>query len=248
MNYCLNCNEQHRILAATCPYRKLVIHQINENRKKHETEKNNRTYLDIAKTSIKHTNQPTPAVTLSSNTHVKLTALVIKVHIASLAKTESYGSILSESLKRNFDIDTSFPDRDFQKIFNLFINSTPISNLPPLLPLKLTLEQFPCTMGTQFWSSIKRMSTNNTKHNTPYITLNGTYYHSSRGKERLFTTHWSNIYSGVDDPYNKFDENHTHDIKTQMTDSTPCLTPHEIGDITSLNTSQFPVITLQELQ
>ncbi|KAF2363103.1 hypothetical protein FHG87_006136 [Trinorchestia longiramus] len=33
----------------------------------------------------------------------------------------------THSLKRNFNIDTSFPDRDSQKIFNLFINSTPES-------------------------------------------------------------------------------------------------------------------------
>ncbi|KAF2363956.1 hypothetical protein FHG87_005291 [Trinorchestia longiramus] len=58
----------------------------------------------------------------SQATHIKLAALVIEAHIASLVKTESYGSILSKSLKRNFNIDTSFPDRDSQKIFNLFIN------------------------------------------------------------------------------------------------------------------------------
>ncbi|KAF2361344.1 Peptide methionine sulfoxide reductase MrsB [Trinorchestia longiramus] len=124
---CLNCNQQHRTLAATCPYRKQVMHQKNENQKKQETEKNNRTYLDIAKTAIQQTNQPTPALTLTNNTHIKLAALVIEAHIASLAKTESYGTILSKSLKRNFNIDTSFPDRDSQKIFNLFINPTPES-------------------------------------------------------------------------------------------------------------------------
>ncbi|KAF2348554.1 hypothetical protein FHG87_020690 [Trinorchestia longiramus] len=122
---CLNCNQQHQTLAATCSYRKQVIHQKNENKTKQETEKNIRTYLDIAKTAIQQTNQPTPALTLSSNTHIKLVALVIEAHIASLAKTKSYGTILSKSLKRNFNIDTSFPDRDSQKIFNLFINPTP---------------------------------------------------------------------------------------------------------------------------
>ncbi|KAF2358741.1 hypothetical protein FHG87_010506 [Trinorchestia longiramus] len=97
-----------------------------------ETEKNNRTYLDIAKIAIQQTKQPTPALTLSSNTHIKLAALVIEAHIASLAKTESYGTILSKSLKRNFNIDTSFPDRDSQKIFNLFINPTPDPQPAPI--------------------------------------------------------------------------------------------------------------------
>ncbi|KAF2348425.1 hypothetical protein FHG87_020820 [Trinorchestia longiramus] len=100
-------------------------HKKTKIKKKQETEKNNRTYLDIAKTAIQQTNQPTPALTLSSNTHIKLAALVIEAHITSLAKTESYGTILSKSLKRNFNIDTSFLDRDSQKIFNLFINPTP---------------------------------------------------------------------------------------------------------------------------
>ncbi|KAF2354942.1 hypothetical protein FHG87_014299 [Trinorchestia longiramus] len=101
-------------------------------KKKQETEKNNRTYLDIAKTAIQQTNQPTPALTLTSNTYIKLAALVIEAHIASLAKTESYGTILSKSLKRNFNIDTSFPDRDSQKIFNLFINPTPDPEPAPI--------------------------------------------------------------------------------------------------------------------
>ncbi|KAF2343277.1 hypothetical protein FHG87_025967, partial [Trinorchestia longiramus] len=97
--------------------------------KKQETEKNSSTYLDIANTAIQQTKQPTPALTLSSNTHIKLAALVIEAHIANLTKTESCRTILPKSLKRNFNIDTSFPDRDSQKIFNLFIN--PTSNPEP---------------------------------------------------------------------------------------------------------------------
>ncbi|KAF2349357.1 Reverse transcriptase domain, partial [Trinorchestia longiramus] len=100
----------------------------------------------------------------------------------------------------------------------------------------------------QFWSSIRRMSSNNTKQSTPYIKLNDTYYHSPSDKEPLFRTHWSNIYSGIDDPDNKFDENLIHDVETRMTNITPRLKPHEIGDITRLNTPQFPAITLQELK
>ncbi|KAF2348212.1 hypothetical protein FHG87_021033, partial [Trinorchestia longiramus] len=69
---------------------------------------------------------------VQTNTHIKLAALVIEAHIDSLAKTASYGAILSKSLKRNFNIDTSFPDRDSQKIFNLFINPTPDSEPAPI--------------------------------------------------------------------------------------------------------------------
>ncbi|KAF2347895.1 hypothetical protein FHG87_021349 [Trinorchestia longiramus] len=126
---------------ATCPYKKQVIHQKIENQKNHKTEKNNRTYLDIVKTAIQQTNQPTPALTLSINTHIKLAALVIESHIANLAKIESYRSILSKSLKRNFNIDTSFPDRDSQKIFHLFIN---------MLRVAVDTLQGPITIGTTY--------------------------------------------------------------------------------------------------
>ncbi|KAF2348440.1 Reverse transcriptase domain [Trinorchestia longiramus] len=92
------------------------------------------------------------------------------------------------------------------------------------------------------------MSSNNTKQSTPYIKLNGTYYHFSSDKEPLSRTHWSNISSDIDDPDNKFDDNHIHDVETQMTNITPRLKPHETGDITRVNTPQFPAITLQELK
>ncbi|KAF2347437.1 Reverse transcriptase domain [Trinorchestia longiramus] len=92
------------------------------------------------------------------------------------------------------------------------------------------------------------MSSNNTKQNTPCIKLNDTHYPSTSDKKPLFRTHWSNIYSGIDDPDNKFAENPIHDVETQMTNITPRLKPHETGDITRLNTPQFPAITLQELK
>ncbi|KAF2356668.1 hypothetical protein FHG87_012575 [Trinorchestia longiramus] len=81
-------------------------------------------YLENSKTAIQQTSQPTPALTFSSNTHIELVALVVEAYIASLAKTESYGSVLSKSLKRNFDIDTSFHVRNSQRILNLRTNPT----------------------------------------------------------------------------------------------------------------------------
>jgi hypothetical protein len=49
----------------------------------------------------------------------------MEVHIANLAGHRNYSDILSESLKLNFDIDTKFPDRDSQKIFNIYFDPTP---------------------------------------------------------------------------------------------------------------------------
>ncbi|KAF2368853.1 hypothetical protein FHG87_000385 [Trinorchestia longiramus] len=111
-------------------------HRTNAPGTPHTTVKTSLTHPEIAKTAIQQTNQPTPGLTLSSNTHIKLAALVIEAHIASLAKTESYGTILSKSLKSNFDNDISFPHRDSQQIFNLCVNPTAHSEraLPATTP------------------------------------------------------------------------------------------------------------------
>ncbi|KAF2364233.1 hypothetical protein FHG87_005012 [Trinorchestia longiramus] len=124
-------------------------------------------------------NQPTPALILSSNPHIKLAALVIEAHIAILAKTESNRSILSKSLKRNLNIDTSFPDRDSQKIFNLFINPTP--NQHPWLPLKQTLEQSPRTTTWNRKNHQPKRTTHRTKTQTTQ-TLSNHGKHAQRRK------------------------------------------------------------------
>ena len=83
----------------------------------------NKTYAAIAKAAIKQTDpQPkqTTNITLTSKTHIKLTALIIEAHIATLHNTGQYGKILSKSLKDNFDIDAIFPDRDSRRIFDFY--------------------------------------------------------------------------------------------------------------------------------
>ncbi|KAF2359718.1 hypothetical protein FHG87_009526 [Trinorchestia longiramus] len=100
---------------------------------------------------------------LSSNTHIKLAALVIEAHIASLAKTESYGTILSKSPKRNFNIDTSFPDKDSQKIFNLFINPTPESELAPTATPNTNTETIPTHQDMESESEQSSTETNDTQ-------------------------------------------------------------------------------------
>ena len=123
---CINCSGPHRTLAASCPYRKQTIATKNSNQKSQQNITQNKTFADIAKHAAKETiqnNPPAPKITLTNKMHIKLTAIILEAHIASLTDTGNYGKILSESLKRNFDIDTKFPDRDSAKIFNLVINN-----------------------------------------------------------------------------------------------------------------------------
>lgn len=87
-----------------------------------ETKKAHQTYAEIAKHAIQQTNIPQHSLTLTNTTQIKLTAIILEAHIASLARQEGFGSILSKSLKANYDIDATFPDRDSAKIFNFFYN------------------------------------------------------------------------------------------------------------------------------
>ena len=51
-----------------------------------------------------------------------MVALVIDAHIASIGDKRPYKEILSESLKLNYDIDVKLPNRDSQKILNIYLN------------------------------------------------------------------------------------------------------------------------------
>jgi hypothetical protein len=119
---CLNCHQEHRTLAANCPYRKQSIMNKEKTTQDHETKKAQHTYAEIAKHAIQQTNIPQHSLTLTNTTQIKLTAIILEAHIASLARQEGFGSILSKSLKANYDIDATFPDRDSAKIFNFFYN------------------------------------------------------------------------------------------------------------------------------
>ncbi|KAF2344531.1 hypothetical protein FHG87_024713 [Trinorchestia longiramus] len=91
-----------------------------EDEQKQKEQQTHNTDTEIAKHAIQLPNPPQHAVTLTNQTHLKLTALILEAHIAALDKTQKFGEILSKSLKANFDIDTSFPDRDSAAIFNFY--------------------------------------------------------------------------------------------------------------------------------
>ncbi|KAF2343557.1 hypothetical protein FHG87_025687 [Trinorchestia longiramus] len=114
----------HRTLAAGCTYRKTIINQKRDDEQKQKEQQTHNTYPEIAKHTIQQTNPPQHALTLTNQTHLKLTALILEAHIAALDKTQKFGDILSKSLKTNFDIDTTFSDRDSAAIFNFYYDKT----------------------------------------------------------------------------------------------------------------------------
>ncbi|KAF2343239.1 hypothetical protein FHG87_026005 [Trinorchestia longiramus] len=105
-------------------YRKTIINQKRDNEQKQKEQQTHDTYAEIAKHTIQQTNPPQHALTLTNQTHLKLTALILEAHIAALDKTQKFGDIFSKSLKTNFDIDTTFSDRDSAAIFNFYYDKT----------------------------------------------------------------------------------------------------------------------------
>jgi hypothetical protein len=124
LKQCLNCHGPHRTLAANCTYRKDIIKHKQENEHQQQQQQTHNTYAEIAKHAIQQTNPPKHTLTLTNQTHIKLTALILEAHIAALDKTQKFGDILSHSLKTNFNIDTTFPDRDSAAIFNFYYDKT----------------------------------------------------------------------------------------------------------------------------
>ncbi|KAF2353706.1 hypothetical protein FHG87_015535 [Trinorchestia longiramus] len=116
----------HRTLAAGCTYRKTIINQKRDDEQKQKEQQTHNTYREITKHAIQQTKSLQHALTLSNQTHLKLTALILEAHIAALDKTQKFGDILSKSLKTNFDIDTTFPDRDSAAIYNFYYDKTGI--------------------------------------------------------------------------------------------------------------------------
>ena len=118
---CLNCHQNHRTLASSCPIRKDAIKDKDERDRQRRTETENQTYAKIAQQTINQTNAaPKHQIFLTDKIHIKLTAIILEAHIASLTG-RPFGKTLSDSLRTNFDIDTTFPDRDSQEIFNMYL-------------------------------------------------------------------------------------------------------------------------------
>ncbi|KAF2345370.1 hypothetical protein FHG87_023874 [Trinorchestia longiramus] len=106
------------MLAASCPYRRKVQKKMNEEQK--EVRPSNETYATIAKQAVTESRKPMHNITLTSNIQIKLMALIIEVHMASLAQQEGFGTILLKSLKYNYTNDKIFRTETQQQYLNSF--------------------------------------------------------------------------------------------------------------------------------
>lgn len=120
---CLNCGGDHRTLAVKCPIRKQKQLEKQQKEKQDLAEKQNKTYREIVKKTVQETKAATTTtqINLTNDTHLKMTALILEAHIASLTRPGTYAKNLSELMKLNFDLDVKFPDRNSQEIFDLFM-------------------------------------------------------------------------------------------------------------------------------
>ena len=131
---CLNCpkdNNFHRTLDNKCPVKKQATLDKEKKLKAVTEKRNNKTYSDIVKSTIQQTAPPPkPTIQLTNKVHLKLIALVIEAHVASIGDNRPYNEILSESLRLNYGLDIKLPDRDSQKILDIYLNPghQPVTN------------------------------------------------------------------------------------------------------------------------
>jgi len=128
---CLNCpppNNKHSTMYHSCPYRQQQ-QKISEQQKQQKTvAQTQATYKNIVKTTLEETKSQTQHLTLTSDIHLRLVACIIEAHVAAFFKTGQYHNILSDNLKKNFDLDMTFSPRNQSELLNL--NNIISSNLP----------------------------------------------------------------------------------------------------------------------
>ncbi|KAF2346190.1 hypothetical protein FHG87_023053 [Trinorchestia longiramus] len=99
---------------------KNIIRQKEEIEQRQKQEQTHSTYTEIAKHVIQQTNPPQHTLTLT-NTHQTHSP-----HNRSTysSRQKKIGDVLTQSLKLNFNIDSTFPDRDSTAIFNFYNGKT----------------------------------------------------------------------------------------------------------------------------
>ena len=116
------------------PHKETSYHKQNKSRKTIPRRPTTPDLLEHHQKKILKTQPAAPQmIQINSSTQIKLTALILEAHIASLAGKEKYPDILSKSLKLNFNIDAKFPDGDSAAIFNMHINR---ENITPERPIQ----------------------------------------------------------------------------------------------------------------
>jgi len=128
---CLNCpppNNKHSTMYHSCPYR-LQQQKLFEQQKQIKTiAQNQATYKNIVKTTIEETKTPSQHLTLTSDIHLKLVACIIEAHVAAFFKAGEYHTMLTDNLKKNFDLELTFSPRNQSDLMNM---SNRISSILP---------------------------------------------------------------------------------------------------------------------
>ena len=103
--------------------RKDAIAQKQQKLKNDSEIRNNKTYANIVKTTIKEATPPAkPVINFTDKHHLKWVFLILEAHIASIGDGKPYNVILQESLKAN-NLDVIIPNTDSQKIMDIYLNS-----------------------------------------------------------------------------------------------------------------------------
>ena len=142
---CVNCkssggDDSHRTLAAKCPLRKKLTNDI----KSRKLNKNNNVeYSEVVRknattTKGKAENSSFPQIKLNSDVSIKMTALIIEAHIASLTRKEKFSTYLAQNMKLNYGIDVKFLDRNSEEIFRMLSNPEPEKPTSAPVPQKST--------------------------------------------------------------------------------------------------------------
>ena len=124
---CLNCpppDNNHRTLAPSCPIKRKAIREKEKKINDEKDKQTNKTYSQIVKTAIRETEPtPRPTINITDKTNFKLVALIIEAHVAAITGDRPYNDILSESLRLNYNLDAKFPDRDSQRILDIYLTA-----------------------------------------------------------------------------------------------------------------------------
>lgn len=99
----------------------------------------------------------------------------------------------------------------------------------------------------QFHKSINRMMGTSQKSHAPYLKDNaGNRLHTPQDKEKLFTEHWTNIFTD-DDNNGDFDEENIEAVTHYMQNNEHLTTTYEQSDMSRLDIIHMPYITIEEL-
>ena len=145
---CINCTRDgkeagHRTTAMKCPLRKAIVKKVRKQKAESKKKNAGRTYATVStgstyaavaanrganseapKTQKPSAPPPKPVqIVMNNDLSVKMTALIMEAHIASISDGNKFSEYLSENIKLNYGVDVKFPERDSKGIFRMLSNT-----------------------------------------------------------------------------------------------------------------------------